>query len=89
MQHRRRISDGGEIPIVIERSSTRVKVFKLIIIAMIFLAVIVVVVYFTAFSTSQLREVWRDDFNGNKLDESKWYFGNIGCSGNGNNEKTL
>lgn len=49
-----------------------------------FLTAIVFIVYLVTSLSGQ--EIWRDDFNGNQLDESKWYFGNIGCSGNGNNE---
>lgn len=84
----RRLSDGGESSRVVQQSSRRSFVLKIVIISMIIVALIVAIIFTVgAFSSSDsYHEVWRDDFNGSQLNKDTWHFGNIGCTGNGNEE---
>ena len=86
MENKEPSSDGKVVPVG-KKQSLKPTVFKIVIVAMVVLSVLAIAVFLTGMSSSaKYREIWRDDFNGNQLDQSKWYFGNIGCSGNGNNE---
>lgn len=59
---------------------------KCVTIAVIVSALTILTFVLVRSKSEELHEIWKDDFNDDKLDQSKWYFGNIGCSGNGNNE---